>query len=304
MTVLWIGTILGLFLLVVGGVFAAKVVYPKTFAVEETYRIEVEKGYLDERVFTALPQQEVRIPSRYGYDLFGLYFPVPGANKTVVIAHGITYTLYGMTKYMDSYLRRGFNVLLYDHRNHGRSGGGNSTFGYYEKWDLQSVVDWARAQLAAGGVVGVMGESFGAATALQQAALDAELAFVVADCAFSDLGDLLVYRLKQDFGLPPFPVVGLARFWIWLLTGAVVGQISPRGEMDKIVAPALLIHGAADAYIPPKMAEELYWAKTQGVRQLYLAPSADHALSIVVDAAAYDRVVGAFLSQIGLADLD
>lgn len=297
---LWILTVLFVVLLAVGAVFAAKVVYPKTFAVEETYRIEVEKGYLQPEVFEKLPKQSVNIRSRYGYDLFGLYFPIEGSKKTVVIAHGITYTLYGMTKYMDSYRRRGFNVLLYDHRNHGRSGGHNSTFGYYEKWDLQTVVDWAREQLGEGGLVGVMGESFGAATALQQAALDDQLAFVVADCAFSDLEQLLSYRLRQDFGLPAFPVLWLARLWMWLLTGMRVREAAPLRVVGQIVAPVLFVHGAADTYIPPKMSQALYQAKTQGLRQLYLAPGADHAMSVVVDPVAYDRVVGAFLEEIGL----
>jgi fermentation-respiration switch protein FrsA (DUF1100 family) len=299
MIVLWVLAILTVVLLALGLVFAVKVVYPKTFAVEETYRIEVEKGYLKPEVFEKLPQQRVKIRSRYGYDLFAIYFPIEGSKKTVVIAHGITYTLYGMTKYMDSYRQRGFNVLLYDHRNHGRSGGRNSTFGYYEKWDLQTVVDWAREQLGEGGAVGVMGESFGAATALQQAALDDRLAFVVSDCAFSDLDQLLVFRLRQDFGLPAFPVLWLARLWIWLLTGMKVREAAPLRVVGQIVAPVLFVHGAGDTYIPPAMAQALYQAKAQGVRRLYLASGADHAMSVVVDPVEYDRVVGAFLEEIG-----
>ncbi len=299
MTLLVILLILVLLLAVAGLFFANQVVLPKKFTVEDTYRIEVEKGYLLEDEFNAMPQQEVRITSPYGYPLFGLYFPQPKAQKTVVIAHGITYTLYGMVKYMGMFYRRGYNVLLYDHRNHGRSGGKNSTFGYYEKNDLKAMFDWALAQLELGGRVGVMGESFGAATVLQFAAMDARPAFVVSDCAFSDLQDLLAYRLQQDFHLPSFPLLPLASFFAWLRTGMRFSQVSPQAGMAHILAPVLIVHGAADTYIPPRMAQDLLDAKSQGLRRLYLCPGAEHALSYGTDPAKYDQQIGLFLEEIG-----
>jgi fermentation-respiration switch protein FrsA (DUF1100 family) len=250
--------------------------------------------------YNAWPKQEVKICSPYGYDLFGLYFPLEGAQKTVVIVHGITYTLYGSVKYMPIFRQRGFNVLIYDHRYHGRSGGSNCTFGYYEKHDLKAVIDWALAQLGPAGQVGTHGESFGATIALQHVAIDPRLAFVIADCPFSDLTEQLTYRLKVEYHLPPFPLLSLANLFSRLLTGMAFNQVSPLRGLPNVTTPILFAHGQDDDYIPPQMSQALFAAKRQGIRQLYLAPNAKHAEAFWNNRVEYDQKVGEFLQALGL----
>lgn len=292
------------FLLLAGGLyFALLVVQPKCYSVEETYRTEIQTGKMSEAEWLSWERQEVIIPSPFGYDLFGVYLPLPGAERTVIIAHGITYTLFGSVKYVNLFRRRGFNVLLYDHRNHGRSGGRWSTFGYYEKHDLAAWLAWAREKLTNGGPLGVMGESFGAAVAIQCLAETPGAAFLICDCSFSDLTDLLAHHLKVDYHLPAFPLLPLASLWSRVLTGMAFKDISPVRDVPKIAIPCLFIHGLEDQLTPARMSEALYTAKSTGKRALYLVPHADHAESFSRDPQAYEAQVANFLgdypSQVG-----
>lgn len=278
--------------------FARLVIYPKIFTVEETYRTEIETGRMDAAVFETYQPQAVEIRSPFGYKLFGFYLQQPGGSaRSVILAHGITYSLYGSVKYIELFWRRGYNVFLYDHRAHGRSGGRGCTFGLYETYDLQACFDWVQNQLPPGGMVGIHGESYGAAIALQFAACDIRPAFVVADAAFADLTNLLSHRLRVDYHLPAFPLLNFASFWCARLTGMAFSMISPIRSVTNIACPVFFIHGADDTFTPAWMSESLYRAKTQGARRLLLIPNADHAQSYWTDPIRYDRELGEFLAE-------
>ncbi len=288
----------GLVLLVLtlsGLIFARIVVFPKRFGVLETYTFEKEKGLLDDAEYQSWPKEEVLIQSDFGYSLYGLYFPSEGSKKAVILSHGITYTLYGSVKYMKVFRELGFNTFIYDLRHHGQSGGKNTTFGLFEKHDLARVMDWVAQRIGPGAVIGTHGESLGAAISMQHAAIDPRVAFVVEDCGFSNLAELLAYRLKAEYHLGKFPILYLASFFSQLLTRMRFEQVMPIQAIEQITAPVLFIHGAADDYIPPQMAQALYQKKQIGARGLYLAPEAGHAESYRSDRAAYTQVVTDFL---------
>ena len=131
-----------LVLLLIGLMFARIVVYPKRFGVQETYNIEKDNQKLVEAEYQSWEKEEFNIPSRFGYSLACIYFPIQGSKRCVVLSHGITYTRYGSVKYMGIFRKLGFNILIYDLRHHGNSGGKNTTFGFYEKHDLATLFDW------------------------------------------------------------------------------------------------------------------------------------------------------------------
>jgi len=288
----------------IGFYFATKIVYPKTYKVDASYQNQVEEGKLVEEEYNALPKQELSIPSPYGYNLYGIYIPVEGSHKTVIIAHGITVTLYCSVKYLNLFRKRGFNVLLYEHRNHGRSGKKNTTYGFYEKHDLKAVVDFAMQKSGPGSVVGTMGESLGASIALQHCAIDPRISFVVADCPYSDLTDLLKYHVHLDYHLPPFPMLYVADFFCWLLTGMTFSKVSPIRDITPVETPIFWIHGQDDTYIPPRMSVDMYHAKKNGIKKLFLAPLAGHADAFWNNQVEYDHQIGDFLAEIDQKTLE
>lgn len=285
-----------------GGYFSHVVLYPKTWEVQASYDYVVEAGQLNPKQWEAWPKEEVRIQSPHGYSLFGIYLPQPASKKTVIIVHGISFTLYGSVKYVEMFYRRGFNVLLVDLRHHGRSGGPNTTFGLEEKYDLQAWVDWALERSGERGGegcrVGMHGESLGAATVLQHAAIDPRVAFVVADCPYASAFDEFAYRFRADYHLPPFPWIHIANLISKARANFAFEAAAPIATIPEVTTPIFFIHGVDDDYIPPEASRALYVAKRRGVRKIWLAPNAAHAESLIKNPAAYDRRVGEFLDEI------
>jgi len=286
-------------LLLASGYYLARVaIYPKVFSPQTIFRGEVEKGNIDETVYSKWLKQSIQIPSPSGYQLNALYFPLQDSQKTVILNHGITMGMFQMVVFMSIFRRLGFNTLIYDLRNHGQSGGKNTTFGFYEKHDLKAVVDWAFEQLKPGGKVGTFGLSLGAGTALQHAAMDTRLSFIIVDCPYSSVFDLFRCRLKEDYHLPAFPILYIGMWWIWLMTGARFQAITPRDEVEKFDTPLLIIHGQEDAYVKPEMSIELYEHKKRGARKLWLAPNAEHAQSYEKHPEEYALKIQTFLQEI------
>jgi hypothetical protein len=282
-----------------GCYFARVLVFPYNRTYEETLASELENQALEKETWEQIPKQAVSIPSIYRYALAGYYLPVEKSRKLVVVSHGITNNLIGSIKYARIFQSLGFNTLIYDHRNHGRSGGKNTTFGYYERRDLITMVSWARENLGPFDVIGVHGESMGAAIAILAAALEPIFDFVVSDCSYAHLGDQLAFRLQEDFHLPAFPLIPLAQFWARILTGMRFKALHPQKAISEIQSPALIIHGAEDNYIPPEHARRLAEAPAEKERPLWLAPGADHAESLYDHPGAYAEKVSSFLKTHG-----
>jgi len=297
MTFLIAAVLIVLALLFSGLYFAYVATFPKCFGFDETYEIEKTNGKLVEDEFQSWEKEVVTIPSPYGYNLYGYYFPVPDSKRGVILSHGITYTLFGSVKYMKIFRDLGFNILIYDLRNHGKSGGRNSTFGYYERHDLQALTSWMFQKLGGDAVIGTHGESMGAGITIMHAAIDPRLSFVIEDCSYSNLNDLFGYRVKKDYHLPSFPLIPLSSLMSKLLTGMRFEAVQPAEEIKKISAPVLLIHGADDDFIPTRQVYELYENKINGPRKLYVAPNAAHAESFWNNQEEYTRVVTDFLLE-------
>ena len=100
----------------------------------------------------------------------------------LVYLHGVADNRASGRGVIERFTRRGFDVIAYDSRAHGDSEGEACTYGFFEKLDLQHVMD----TIPAGPIV-LLGTSLGAAVALQEAALDPRVSAVVAAETFADL---------------------------------------------------------------------------------------------------------------------
>jgi len=131
-------TILIIFLFIFCYYLSLKITHPKIHKYEDTYIWEIEHGTIMEDHLNNLKKQEVFIDSPYGYKIHGLFFTNGDSKKAMILCHGITWSLCGSLKYVEMFFKKGFSVLIFDHRNHGLSGGKDTSFGYFEKFDLKA----------------------------------------------------------------------------------------------------------------------------------------------------------------------
>ena len=282
---------------IIGWHFSSIIIHPKVAKYKYTYAYEVEKGKIEEKTFNNLEKQEVYLDSQYGYRIHGYFFPNKDSKKIIILCHGITWSLYGSVKYMDMFLKRGFAVFIYDHRNHGLSGGGDTSFGYYEKFDLKKCTDWLFNKLGNDIIVGLHGESMGAGTVLQNIAIDTRIRFCIDDCGYSDALDLFKHRLEKDYNIRKFPLVKLASKISKMRIGWDFKDVSPITTLPKIEIPILFIHGQDDDYVPTYMCKQMYSAK-KGYKEIYIVPGAGHAEAYWKNKDEYEKKVDGFLKAI------
>jgi len=226
-----------------------------------------------------------------------------GAGRTAVFCHGITWTRYGMFKYLEPFLDGCWNIVLYDHRAHGESEGQFATYGVFERRDLAEVMTMVRRRWPSTATL-LYGESMGAATVLQYLVDDPQITAAIADCPFTSLREELLHQLFK---------MGIPKQLHRLLLKIVRGYILRKAKFDfNLVRPGrdalnsscslLLAHGADDNYVPTRMSEELYRLRSQGApTRLHLTPDAGHAESINTDRQTYLQVVRDFID--GVAEL-
>ena len=133
--------------------------------------VEADPTTCAAQVTTVRPISPVRATTADGIRLSGIHLidPVNPQATALVQVHGFTHhTAYSATTRVVAALAGHADVLAFDLRGHGRSGGRN-TVGDRELLDVDAAVAWART--AGYARVATVGFSLGAAVALRQAAL-------------------------------------------------------------------------------------------------------------------------------------
>jgi len=223
-----------------------------------------------------LTYEEVTFPSRDGLTLRGWFIPAPEARGTVVFCHGHAGSMDPDVKYVPAFHERGYNVLMFDFRGHGRSEGQHVSMGYFERQDLLGAVDYLRSRSI--DRVGVLGFSMGGAVAMATAPHSEAIRAIASDGGFARLSDTIAAGVREQ-GLPGFLASLVGHFTIWLMglrLGCSLSEADPIRWVDKIAPRALfIIHGALDPFVAVEQARELYAAADQP-KEIWIVPEAGH----------------------------
>ncbi|WP_026694745.1 alpha/beta hydrolase [Peribacillus kribbensis] len=281
----------------IGMYFSSRVMFMRKKDERLIIERETAARRLNLKEYDSLPKTEVKVASSFGYSLHCVFVHPHPAKKWMVFCHGITENKYNSIKYMNMFLKRGFNAVIYDHRRHGESGGRTSSYGHYERMDLQAVIHELLEREGPDITIGVHGESMGAVTALLYAGtLDDRADFYIADCPFSDFTEQLKHNLKSELPVPSWMVLPIGSLFMKLRDGYSIKDISPINYIEAIQKPVLFIHSQDDAYILPEMSRALYEAK-KGPKKLFIAEKGAHAQSYNENRKEYEQAVDEFLDS-------
>ncbi len=212
--------------------------------------------------------------------LRGWFLPVAGSDRAVVIAHGRNSTRTGDNGQhlpdAAALVAGGYNVLLFDFRAHGLSGGTRYTLGAAEQRDVLGAVAYLEGRGFSPEHMGFWAHSMGAATVLLAADSSPAIHTIVADSSFARLDDLLARELPRASGLPGFfnpPIIFFGR----VLFGMDTTILNPVDAVAALPPRSLfVIHAEADGLVPVEHAQRIAAAAGPAVHDLWIVPGARH----------------------------
>lgn len=268
---------------------------PYVMAAIMTYRVKVVPRD-DPSSLMGFPFQRIGFESTDGVKLSGWWIPATErtrsrreaardpdfARRTVIVCHGLAANKANQLVLARQLVPAGYNVLAFDFRAHGQSGGQLTSFGDLERRDVLGAVRWllANKPQESQRIVGV-GASMGAAALVAAAADPSDEGQSIEAIAlygtFDDLG-----KLSRDIGrerfIPPMNwfVPQLAVPFASVQVGADLGRFRPAEMVTRVwPRPIMVIHGMRDSIIPFDRGERLFRESMQPKAHLWL-PDADH----------------------------
>ncbi len=257
-----------------------------------------QEDHYDISFYDELEKKDYTIVSYDGYVLPVqlLVNPRP-TDRYILISHGYTDNHYGMLKYTGMYLELGFNVILYDMRGHGENVKTFCTYTVRERKDLDLLISDCRKRYPDMSVFGIHGESLGSATSIAVLEYKPDIDFVVADCGFAEITNVMKGGLK-DMHLPEWMIYP-AQLCTRLIYGYTYTRMRPIDSLKDNDIPILFFHGEKDTFIRP-FNSELMQKETKGYSELHIIPEATHAASVLTAPEDYRRYTEQFLERIGI----
>lgn len=195
----------------------------------------------------------------------------------------------------------GYNILLPDLHAHGSSEGDDIQMGWKDRLEVLQWADIAEKAFRHEGDTSRMvlhGISMGAATVMNVSGEKTPeyIRCFVEDCGYTSAWDEFSHELKQQFGLPTFPLLYSASLLCKAKHGWSFGEAAPVKQVAKCNKPMFFIHGGNDTFVPTQMVYPCYEAKPQP-KQLWIAPGSKHAQSYRDHKAEYTTRVRAFVER-------
>ncbi len=255
----------------------------------------------------ALAAQAAQVGRRYddvsfasradGITLYGWLFHAARPNgRSVILAPGwLSNRVAGDYMWMAKDLvAHGYDVLMFDFRAQGTSGGDHPTLGDRERFDVLGAYDFMRGRGYVAGKMLMFGVSMGGAAVLLASPQLPDVGAIVTDSAFAELRLTLIN--------------GLARFFIPELLDGPTLLYAPLFGVNPDLRPVdavrsqpqrafLFYHGDADQLVGVAQAYELRNASSNPQSDLVVVSGARHTKAYIQNPSAYLKRLYQFLDQ-------
>lgn len=200
--------------------------------------------------------------------------------NTVILVHGIESYYYEYLEKAFEYLDRGFNVVIYNQRHTGNTGGNDYTFGLYEKYDLDSIVEFIHKRYP-NGLLGAHGHSMGAATVVMHSQINEKhkyVDFYIADSPYHEMKDAIRLGIEAK-NIPLLPVwyaSAMGDIYTKIKSGFNYEDVKPYKAIKNITTPMFLIHGKEDKVCSPNSSKIIYDNIPHNKKELWLIDEVQH----------------------------
>lgn len=242
--------------------------------------------------------QDVYVQSKDGLRLHGYWIPAENPRGTVLLVHGYRSTMlvdFGLA--FAFYHALGMNILVPEHRCHGKSEGKYITFGVKESEDITQWISYHNDHFGMQQIF-LSGMSMGASTVLYLAdqSLPANVKCIIADCGFTSPWEILGEVFRSVTHFPAAASLWATDLFARVFAGFSLKEKDTRKTLAKAKLPVLMIHGSADDFVPCRMTLEGFDACTAD-KELLIVQGAGHGVSFLVDKQSYTTKVIAFLEK-------
>ena len=271
--------------------------------IEKSYTRYVENNLFDEALYNSASKEDITLKSFDGLNLTStLIMNENPTNKFIILVHGVSICYVGSLKYFDIFYKNGFNVLIVNQRRHGKSEGKYSTYGFYEKYDVNMWIEYLKSRFGNDIILGLHGESMGAGTVMETIPLNDSIKFVIEDCGYSNFHELIGFQITHAYKNRLVrkilrPSLIFANLFMKTKAKFSMKKIVPIDIVASTSLPMMFIHGKEDYFVPWYMSVDLYNAKTKGYKKLYLVEGAKHAEALEVNKILYEKKIMTFIEK-------
>lgn len=247
-----------------------------------------------------LEKSEHIIETFDGIKLKGYYFPAKEDSKITIIcspSHRST-CFNDFSAILSFFNNKNYNVLFTVSRAHIGSEGNYITLGKKESKDL---IRWAEFinNKTPGQSIFIYGANLGAVNAMILTGLDyipSNIKGVISDSGYSRAYDFLLYQIRHEYNLSPYPTVPIANWFAKKIAKVNFKESSPIDCLQKSTLPVLFIHGNKDQFVPTYMGDACYRA-CSSPKKLLIIDDAPHIQSYFINPEKYEEAFDDFVNE-------